>query len=103
MGLVAPGMWKLNSPTSDWTHITCIIKWILNHWTTREVPGFHFSIACWSWERCHIRDMGAEVQREGLAQGHSALSSNSHMQLGGDVTAFLQESQALFQRCNWRL
>ena len=37
--LVAPnGMGDLSSQTRDWTHIPCIARWILNHWTTREVP-----------------------------------------------------------------
>ena len=32
------GMQDLSSPTKDQTPITCIRRWILNHWTTREVP-----------------------------------------------------------------
>ena len=32
------GMWDLSSPTRDQTCIPCIARWILNHWTTREVP-----------------------------------------------------------------
>ena len=31
------GVWDFNSLTRDQTHITCIGKQILNHWTTREV------------------------------------------------------------------
>ena len=31
-------MWDLNSLTRDWTHVPCIRRQILNHWTTREVP-----------------------------------------------------------------
>ena len=31
-------MWDLSSPTRDQTHIPCIVRWILNHCTTREVP-----------------------------------------------------------------
>ena len=26
------------SRTRAWTHVPCISRWILNHWTTREVP-----------------------------------------------------------------
>ena len=26
-----------SSQTRDWTHVPCISRWILNHWTTREV------------------------------------------------------------------
>ena len=33
-------MWDLSSPTRGWTHIPCIWRWILNHWTTREVPRY---------------------------------------------------------------
>ena len=37
-----PGMWHLSSPTRDQTRIPCIGRWILNHWTTREVPPVRF-------------------------------------------------------------
>ena len=29
-------MWDLSSLTGDQTHIPCIARWILNHWTTRK-------------------------------------------------------------------
>ena len=32
------GIWDLSSPTRGQTHIPCIGRQILNHWTTREVP-----------------------------------------------------------------
>ena len=31
-------------PTKDQTFIPCIARWILNHWTAREVPNFFFLI-----------------------------------------------------------
>ena len=31
-------MWDLNSPTRDQTHVPCLERWFLNHWTAREVP-----------------------------------------------------------------
>ena len=31
-------LWDLGSQTGDQTHIPCIGRWSLNHWTTREVP-----------------------------------------------------------------
>ena len=34
------GMWNLSSQTRDRTCVPCIARWILNHWTTREVPDF---------------------------------------------------------------
>ena len=36
-------MWDLSSLTRDQTCISCIARWILNHWTTREVPGSGYS------------------------------------------------------------
>ena len=32
-------MWDLNSSTRDRTWVSCITRWILNHWTTKEVPA----------------------------------------------------------------
>ena len=37
-------MWDLSSPTRDRTHVPCIGRRILYHWTTREVPYAHFLI-----------------------------------------------------------
>ena len=44
-------MWGLSSLTRDQTRVPCITRWILNHWTTREVPqrlfsgyNFHFGL-----------------------------------------------------------
>ena len=39
-----PHMGALSSLTRDQTHIPCIGKWILNNWTTREVPLTSFNI-----------------------------------------------------------
>ena len=36
------GMWDLSSPIRDRTHTHCTGRQSLNHWTTREVPEFHF-------------------------------------------------------------
>ena len=32
----------LSSRTRDWTHIPSTARWILNHWTTKEVPELFF-------------------------------------------------------------
>ena len=32
-------MWDLSSMTKDRTHVPCIVRQILYHWTTREVPN----------------------------------------------------------------
>ena len=35
--------WQVeSSQTRDQTHISCIGRWILNHWTTRKVPPTNF-------------------------------------------------------------
>ena len=36
------GVGDLSSPTRDWTHIPCIRRKSLSHWTTREVPTMMF-------------------------------------------------------------
>ena len=40
-------MWDLRSPTRDQTHIPCIAKQILDHWTMRDVPGQLFKFHIW--------------------------------------------------------
>ena len=40
-GIWAPlphGLWDLSSLTRDWTLIPCTVRWLLYHWTAREVP-----------------------------------------------------------------
>ena len=53
-GLVTPGMRDLGSLTGDQTHIPCIARQFLNHWTTREVSDWPF---CNSplWIHCQRR------------------------------------------------
>ena len=44
VALAAP--WQLdlinNSSIRDRTHVPCVGRWILNHWTTKEVPELAF-------------------------------------------------------------
>ena len=43
-GLSCPhGMWDLSSLIRDWTHIPCLARQILNHWTTSKVLVTLFS------------------------------------------------------------
>ena len=35
-------MWDLSSLTKNHTCVSCIARWILNHWTAREVPEKNF-------------------------------------------------------------
>ena len=38
------GLWNLTSLSGDRTRSWCIARWILNHWTTREVPWLNYHI-----------------------------------------------------------
>ena len=46
---LACSTWDLSSPTRDGTLVPCIGRWILNHWTTSEVPLKMFSETLTSW------------------------------------------------------
>ena len=62
MGLVAP--WRVgSSQTRDRTHVPCIGRQILNHWTTGEGPGIMFSLVP-LYRKLRLRE-------KRLAQGHS--------------------------------
>ena len=41
-------MWDISSPVRDWTHVPCIGRQILNHWTTKKVltVGINFKLYC---------------------------------------------------------
>ena len=38
-GLLLLAVWNLSSLIRDRTHVPCMARQILNHWTTREVPA----------------------------------------------------------------
>ena len=40
------GLWDLPRPDVDWSPVPCIGGWILNHWTTREVPLLYLFLFC---------------------------------------------------------
>ena len=40
--LVLCGMQDLSSPTRDRTRVVCTARWILNRWTTKDVPFLSF-------------------------------------------------------------
>ena len=47
-------MWDLSSQTRDWTHVSCIARWILSHWITTEVPLWtflcmYFCVCVWTY------------------------------------------------------
>ena len=82
------GVWNLGSSVRNQTHVPCIARLILNHWTTREVPGYPFlnsrgplseeagkgdsEPGCGQVER---RPLGAGRSKE-MAPAHSAASSS---------------------------
>ena len=73
-------MWDFSSLTRDRTRIPFIGRWILNHWTTREVPAIsNFKMTRGTslvvqWIRLHTLD--AEGLGSVLGQG-----TRSHMAL----------------------
>ena len=44
--LLSRATWDLSSPTRDWTCIPCIVRRILNYWTTQQVPRWEFLMCC---------------------------------------------------------
>ena len=57
MDLAVRIMWDLSFLTKDGTHVPCIWKWILNHWTTREIHS------CCYKEIFRIQTMQGECPR----------------------------------------
>ena len=41
-GLSCSGIRGLSFPSRDRTHVSCVARWILTHWTTRKLPLFVF-------------------------------------------------------------
>ena len=78
MGFSCPTI-NLSSPARDWTQVLCIGRWILNHWTPREVPPQ--ALYCCHWElQTH--------KITGLWQG-SLQGSNQNMMLFCYITLTL--------------
>ena len=50
------GMWNLSSSTRDQIRVPCIKRWILNHWTTREVPEI-FSLGVCVGDHCRKKEI----------------------------------------------
>ena len=50
---LAPPQRVESSQARDWTCVPCIDRWILNHWTTREVSTQYFWFL-WQW--CFLGD-----------------------------------------------
>ena len=41
---VAIFFFRWSSPSRDWTHISCIARWILYHWATRKAPSVAYQV-----------------------------------------------------------
>ena len=52
VGLVAPRHVVFSWRKRNWTHVLCIGRQILNHWTTREVSGYFLSAYCGDHDEC---------------------------------------------------
>ena len=53
--LLPHSVWDLSSLTRDRTHIPCIGRWILNCWTTREIPRvLHFLLLLSHFSRVRL-------------------------------------------------
>ena len=65
MGLVAP--WDVvSSRIRDWTHVSCIGRWILNLWATRGADGF----SCLSVLRTNINKLAQTAHHFSLRPWH---------------------------------
>ena len=52
-----------SSQTREWTHIPRIGGWILNHWTTREVPWIGFkNVTHFTWHLAWREKVGSKSQ-----------------------------------------
>ena len=82
------------TPTRDQTLVPCIAKWILNHWTNREVPHLTFkkgtrTLMLFEWERskisyCNLVLSGETQNKKSPSQLHlaSSLMPRSHLGRG---------------------
>ena len=60
-------MWDLSSLTRDQTCISCIGRWIINHWTTRKVPGHFFFFFFWAALGLHCLWLSLVAECRGAA------------------------------------
>ena len=81
-------MWDPSSPARDQTCVPCIRRRILNHWTTREVPGRSF-LTWVSWSCRQITTEGGVIQRFDWAEHQSCVISHiSYSSLPFQVALF---------------
>ena len=69
------GTWDLNTLTRDQTHVPCIARWILSHWTTREILNKSFLksqnlFIFLATGECEVTQMGSISQDDITCKGH---------------------------------
>ena len=104
---VAHGLWNLSSLTKDWTCVPAIWRWILNRWTTKEIPK-HFcrcflisnaSKASW-WSSCFVS------QRHWSVEWHTDYKTECMIKfwnilLYTCIVAGLTWAESHFFHCGW--
>ena len=70
-------MWDLSSQTRDWTHVHCIGRWILNHWTTREILPLFLQPLQHLWE-CLMQRMRISWVNTDCCNRHPPISVTWH-------------------------
>ena len=58
-----------SAPFRDWTHISCIGRWILYHWATWEAPNTLYRIAFKSFFKCLIKFIREDIWNWGFLYG----------------------------------
>ena len=98
-----PSMWDLSSLTRDWTRDLCIGRWILNHWTTREVQIYFlfYHKRCPrfppGWVRCLF--WAIPTPFSGISQKFCAFRSVSPSRLWVPQKTVSLESKQVFDKC----
>ena len=57
-------MWDLSSLTRDRTRVPCVGRRILNHWTTREIPGCILNVGLLRFP--YRLDVAADLRKKGV-------------------------------------
>ena len=69
------GIWALSSPTKAWTCGLHTVRWIPNHWATREVPSGHYFLHSWNshgnetkwnWVTCQMPQLTSGRAKTGI-------------------------------------
>ena len=81
-------MWDLSSVTRVWNHNPCIARWILNHWTTKEVPLYSL------WQKASLFSASSPEPRPRNWENVTFLSSKE------DLVRYMRE---ILQAHSWHI